>query len=280
MSRLLACLIVGVAIWVPAGPAAGASACDVDLTCTGEVSSDDELDAIVGRGGLLLPPSYTGGQSGRIAAATCVGCEWQIRSSCVNGAEENGCVGATLGCPPGELRMRVMRRVAPATEWVYVGTVCVGDGSRPVPVAEVGQRVRDRFVDLLPPPRPSYQPGSGALVNLPAVFDSGQDEGVDREEFRLFSMPVHVEARPSWFWDFGDGATERTTESGGRYPDTSVSHTYTRAGERTVTVEASWTGTFTVDGLGPFAVTGGPVTQQETLDVVVRESGARLTTPS
>ena len=136
--------------------------------------------------------------------------------------------------------------------------------------------MRDRFVDRLPQPEPTYQPRGGALVNLPAVFDSGQRAGERTEEFTLLGMPVTVLARPSWQWDFGDGATTTTSKSGGRYPNTDVAHTYRRAGSRTVTVRAAWTGTFTIDGLGPFAVDGGPVNQSATLDVEVREAGGQL----
>lgn len=179
-------------------------------------------------------------------------------------------------CPGGQVRMIVFRKLDPVAVWMSVGEVCVGGNSRPVAVADVGARVRDRFVDLLPKPAPSYQPSEGALVNLPTIFASGQREGVEHDEFELFGMAVHVDAQPSWRWDFGDGDVERTTKAGGRYPDTSVAHTYTGAGARTVTVHASWSGTFTVDGLGPFEVAGGPVTQNATLDVVVREAGGRL----
>ncbi len=172
--------------------------------------------------------------------------------------------------------MRVLRRVPPATTWDYVGDVCVGGGSRPVAVADVARGVRDRFVDLLPRPDPSYQPPNGALANLPAVFASGQREGVERDSFQLFGLPVRVEAHPSWTWDFGDDERVTTTKAGGAYPDMSVAHTYRRAGPRTVTVATAWTGTFTVDGLGPFEVTGGPVNQEATLALVVHEAGGQL----
>ena len=214
----------------------------------------------------------------RAAAAACEGCEWQTVSVCVGGGVDGVCVGSQQGCPDGQYRMRVLRRVPPATAWDHVGNLCVGGASRPVAVAEVGARVRDRFVDLLPPPKPSFQPPDGALVNLPTVFASGQREGERADEFELLGFPVQVVAQPSWTWDFGDGGALTTTEAGGRYPDMSVRHTYREAGQRRVTVTSSWTGTFTVDGLGPFAVTGGPVTQAADLEVTVREAAGQLVT--
>jgi hypothetical protein len=243
-----------------------------------------EEDASVGRGGLILPSSFRSATTSRGAASLCEGCEWQIVSVCVGGVLDNGCGGALVGCPPREFRMRVMRRVPPAATWDYVGDVCIGGGSQPVAVADAARAVRDRFVDLLPRPDPSYQPAGGALANLPTVFASGQREGVERDDFQLFAMPVQVEAQPSWVWDFGDGdgdgpgggAALTTTKAGGRYPDLSVAHTYRRAGPRTVTVDTAWTGTFTVDGLGPFEVTGGPVNQRAELSVMVREAGGQL----
>lgn len=172
--------------------------------------------------------------------------------------------------------MVVFRRLSDGAPWEDVGDVCVGESHRPVTVAEAAARVRDRFVDLLPRPAPSYQPPNGALVNLPAVFASGQRDGVMRDDFTLFDLDVRVDAHPSWTWEFGDGTTLRTESAGGRYPDTSVSHTYREAGRLRVSVAASWTGTFTIDGLGPFAVEGGPVTQESGLWLDVREAGGRL----
>lgn len=173
--------------------------------------------------------------------------------------------------------MRVLRRVLPATAWEPVGLVCVGEGSRPVPVADVALLVRDRFVDELPQPRPRFQPDSGGLTNLPVVFSSGQRGGARTETFELLGFPVAVEASPSWVWTWGDGsAVLRTNDGGSRWPDTAVSHRYTAPGSYAVSVQASWAGTFTVDDLGPFDVEGGPVTQSADLDVVVRDAPAEL----
>lgn len=174
--------------------------------------------------------------------------------------------------------MRVLRRIG-AGAWEYVGDVCVGGEHRPVSVADAGARVRDRFLDRLPAPDPSFQPPGGALTNLPTVFASGQREGEQSDDFTLVGLPVHVVASPSWTWRFGDGASLTTTKAGGAYPDTSVTHTYRAAGDVRVRVESAWTGTYTIDGLGPFEVTGGPVTQAATLDVAVREAGGQLVAP-
>jgi len=252
------------------GPCAG------DATCSGDVGSDQQTGSFVGRGGMVLPASSDLPSMSREQAAGCQSCAWRLQSVCPYASGDDICVGATLGCPPGEIRRALLRQLDPSAGWEFVGTLCVGGRSRPVLVADVADRVRDRFVDLLPPPHPSYQPANGALVNLPAIFASGQRDGVQRDDFVLFDLPVHVDARPSWDWAFGDGATLTTADAGGTYPDRRVSHTFTHAGQFTVSVDSSWTGTFTVDGLGPFDVTGGPVTQAATLAVTVREAGGQL----
>lgn len=279
MTRLLVALAVGGIIIASSAidmAAADGGRCRVDITCDGDVVVESEADAIVGTGGMVFPSSFRGTGTTRGEAASCDGCAWQTVSVCVGGDVGTGCAGAQMGCPDGQYRMRVLRRVPPSAEWDYVGDVCVGGGSRPVAVADIAQRVRDRFVDRLPRPDPSYQPADGALVNLPTVFASGQRAGVQHDTFDLLGYAVAVQARPSWTWRFGDGGRLTTDQAGGRYPDTSVSHTYEAAGRRTVTVSAHWTGTFTVDGLGPFDVTGGPVTQSADLTVRVRESGGQL----
>ena len=231
----------------------------------------------MGHGAEVFPNLFHSVTTSRQAAATCGGCAWQLEPMCLaHSSDAAACAGLTQGCPVGEERDRVLRRLSADAVWVDVGDVCIGGTSQPITVADAAVRVRDRFVDRLPRPRPSSQPPNGALTNLPTVFASGQHAGLDSDDFTLLSMPVHVDARPAWTWDFGDGSTLQTTNAGGRYPDTDVAHMFRSPGSYYVAVRTRWEGTFTVDGLGPFDVTGGPVTQQAVLTVTVRDASARL----
>jgi hypothetical protein len=260
----------------PVMPAIADDECAGGFGCS-HVETDPSSSAIVGHGAMILPTSFAPIGMSRSSASTCVDCEWALAPLCVAGPDPGTiCAGATVGCAPEELRMRILVRRGGGS-WENAGVMCVGEGSRPVPVADFSDEVRDRFVDRLPQPRPSFQPDSGGLTNLPVVFASGQRAGVRTDDFDLLGYPVTVRARPSWEWTWGDGSPRlRTDDAGGRWPDVDVSHRFTAPGRYAVSVEASWAGTFTVDGLGPFDVEGGPVTQAADLDVLVRDAPAEL----
>lgn len=274
---LAACISVGLLVAVMVQPGAAADECSVNVMCDiGDGVSSDGHD-LVGNGSLLLPHSFVPEEVTRQQASTCGDCEWRIVPMCASGADPDRiCDAATIGCPSEQLRMRVLVRRS-GGPWEQAGTTCIGEGSRPVPVADVAARVRDVFVEALPPPRPRYQPADGGLTNLPVIARSGQPGGRHTEEHELLGYPVEVTAQPSWTWRWGDGGPPlRTTDPGSRWPDTAVSHRYDAPGEYAATVQASWSATFTVDGLGPFEVDGGPVTQEQAFTIVVRDAPAEL----
>ena len=78
---------------------------------------------------------------------------------------------------------------------------------------------------------------------------------------------VHVTAKPvRWTWTWGDGTTTSFDRPGiPKQPD--VTHEYTRAGDRTVSVVVEWRGTFRVGSdpteytiTTPAFVTSAPMT--------------------
>jgi hypothetical protein len=87
---------------------------------------------------------------------------------------------------------------------------------------------------------------------------------------------VSVVATAMWQWRFGDGATLETLDPGGRYPHLGVAHAYRRAGAFRAECTTTWSATFSVDGLGPFPVSG-PVVQHEARWLSVGEGRALLT---
>ncbi len=262
------------------------TACVQDPACSGanhtvdtinahDVNGDQGAGAIVGTGGLILPgSSYDGDADARRTAASCNECRWRLQPRCLynNGADDDAVCGAAAAtCPVGQLRYRVFLYTPEDPEYREVGSVCLGAGGVTT-TNEMGARVRDAFIDLLPKPDPSYQPKGGDIVNLPAVFDSGQPSVFGPRTFTLLDEPVDVTASATWSWDFGDGGGLDTASPGGAWPDTSVSHVYRTAITRSVHVTTTWTGEFTLDGLGPFLVGGAPITQQATLRVPVRDA--------
>jgi hypothetical protein len=131
----------------------------------------------------------------------------------------------------------------------------------PRTVGEFTPLVRAKFIDLLPKQHPSFQPKAGGLVNVPVVFAAGQVGDLDHPTFDLDGFVVTLDVSAKWTWDFDDGKPQKFTKPGGAYPDMDVSHTYVTTDDRKVTVTTTWDGTYTVDDLGPFDITGPAVTQ-------------------
>lgn len=263
-------------------PAAYATVSTVDTVCEPPdcyvgVGGSPHHAEFLGSGRLLLDASFSGLGISRSAVATCTDCEWLLVSIC-KGGTGGGCHGIG-SCPFGEHRMLVFLRHAGEPDYTQIGSYCVGPGG-PVTVGEMAQRLRDVVVEHVPAVHWAYQPAGGALVNLPALFSSGQPRRLDTRRFALVGFQVVLDARPSWLWTWGDGTQTATTEPGGGWPDRSVSHVYSTPGPVSVALTTDWTGWFTVDGMGPFPAGGSPVVQRSGPWVLpVREARAHLVTP-
>jgi hypothetical protein len=233
--------------------------------------------AFLGAGGLLVDASFSGLGISRAAIATCPDCEWLLTTIC-KGGPGGGCHGID-SCPPDHRRMLVFLRHAGEPDYTQVGSYCMGrDG--PVTVGEMADRLRDVVVERVPAVHWSYQPAGGAVVNLPALFSSGQPPRLDTRTFDLIGFRIVLDAEPRWNWSWGDGTTLATDRPGGSWPDTSVSHTYRDPGPVSVALTTSWSGWFTVDGMGPFPTGGSPVLQQSGPWILpVRQARAHLVTP-
>jgi len=244
-----------------------------------DVHGDDGGDRYVGTGGLILPGSVPEGTRRTVAA--CADCAWRLTTPCAEPtlgtpfSGQEACVSVTRGCPHGELVRAWFR--GPGSGWGAIGLVCLGPGG-PLTVRDVAQRVRDRVEQSVPALRPSAQPSTGVLAQLPVVFASGQPGGAQRWTMPLAGAQVELTASPRWAWSFGDGARLATDDPGHPHPVAGVSHAYRAPGTRAVDVTAQWSATFTVAGMGPFPV-DEPVRQTATLEVVVGEGRAVLTPP-
>ena len=214
------------------------------------------------------------------AHANCSGCEWIISPACIaNGAGDSSvCMGATDACSePDAIRYRVYFRPSATAQWQLVDSVCLGPGERPASVADVGELVRERVVNLLPSADPSFQPADGGIVNLPTIFAAGEPDQIEVGPFDVLGFSVTVTASAEWEWTFDDGVTRTFDVPGGVYPDDSVSYEYRSIGDRQVSVTTSWTAEFSVDGQGPFAVPGPPITKTAgPVTVPVREARSEL----
>jgi hypothetical protein len=188
------------------------------------------------------------------------------------------CQGATESCTGAdEVYYRVYFRPSATAPWQLVDSVCLGPGERPASVADVGELVRERVVNLLPSADPSFQPADGGIVNLPTIFAAGEPDRVEVEPFDVLGFSVTVTATAEWQWTFDEGVMRTFDVPGGAYPDDSVSYEYATTGDRSVSVTTSWTAEFTVDGQGPFAVPGPPITKTAgPVTVPVREARSQL----
>lgn len=229
-------------------------------------------------GALLLPPSTSSADGTLVTnAARCADCVWELTPACLNATPDPEllCLNAVSACPPPALLTAIWLQRPPEPAPRRVGTFCHTPGEALTPAGFV-PGVRDQFIKLLPRLAVTYQPAGRSLVNLPTLFATHQPTNLGRPTFALAGHPIVLTATAHWTVDFGDGAKDAFEQPGGPYPNTDIAHPYRQPGTFTVTVVTTWSGQFTVDGLGPFPVTGLDITQRQVVTVPVKESRAIL----
>ena len=114
-----------------------------------------------------------------------------------------------------------------------------------------------------------------ALTGLPTYFSLDIDDTRQRDVSED-GIDLHLEANVvSYQWDFGDGTTMPGGKGTADSQDSEIAHTYTRTGDYTPNVTATWEVTFTANG--ETAVAPGEFTTTSTGDVEVTQIRARLT---
>lgn len=228
-----------------------------------------------GSGSVYLPGGTHVGSSQSSGSSQCQGCTWKVIPICLDDILDP-CepVAPFAWCATGEVRYMIMfgqGGAAPTSQ----GTQCIGSGSRPVSSVEVDDQVQDRVKQLAPALSFDYQPTARVVTQLPAIFRLSQPNEVSRSD-SIAGLSVRMRAQVSRVWQWGDGASRRTTETGGKWPDTSLSHTYRTAGTKRVRVSANWTAEYSVAGGRWVEVTGDPVQQSASRSLRVREARAQL----
>lgn len=234
------------------------------------VIGDDQQDRYVGSGGLILPGAFSHGT--REAVARCVDCRWRLRDPCA--VHDENCRYTPLPCPSDHRVLETLWSQDAGGTWQSLGLWCVGPAG-PRTVSSVGQQVHEEISASLPPGRPSVQPPRGIVPQLATIWHAEQPPVATPIVMEIVGQRVEITTIPRWSWDFGDGGKLETSVAGSRYPDFTVSHTYRRSGRHTVTCTTTWEATFTIDGLGPFAVQES-ITQKATRVIRVYEARARL----
>lgn len=222
-----------------------------------------------GSGTVFLPGgTHVGSRDG---SSNCPGCSWQIIPVCeIEGPEA---CAILHDCPVGRPFVLVVV-TSPGGGSNFAGGQCLnGD---PVSAEDLGRMVSQRVRQAAPVARPGFQPQAAALTALPTNFRSGQPRSISRSE-TIAGIPVEFRATARWRWAWGDGRAPLVTdEPGGSWPNLSVTHVFRRPGTKKVRLQTLWTAEYTVNGVGPFSVDGGPVEQSTVIPVPVREARSVL----
>lgn len=227
-------------------------------------------DRYSGSGGLLLPGGIDSGT--RRDAASCSDCRWRLSDPC---SESGGpCLAVTRGCAQLAYLLRLRLSVDGGATWSDRGLVCIPP-SGPVTVAQLANELQSRFTRLVPGLAPRQEPAQGVVTQIPVNFISGHPDGLGSSSHVVLGHAVVLHPSVQWSWEFGDGARLDTASPGHPYPRGSIRHAYRVAGVRQARVDAAWSGTFEVDGLGPFPV-AGVIRQKASLTVPVGEGRAVL----
>lgn len=240
-----------------------------------DVVGDDPGDRFVGSGGLVLPGTV--GDDTRRRVATCADCRWRLADPCAASGDAGAhaaCMSVTRGCARAAQLLRVWFSEDGGATWRDLGLICLPPGG-PVTVDEIGSFVAEEFERAVPETGLVYQPRRGVLPRLPVVFHSTQPRALPPSEHVVNGVAVTLYPRPTWTWDFGDGAVMTTSVPGSSYPDFAVSHAYTRGGNMRVEVTTTWNAAYTIDGIGPFEV-ASPVVQTARTTLKVGQARAVL----
>lgn len=240
---------------------------------TSQVGSDDDLDAYVGTGGLLLPATFSGGSQTRVRVASCLDCIWKYSVYCAQDSPVV-CAHAITTCPLGKIRYRVIFGTSPDS-LETVGSVCWGS-SKPLTRQDVERSLQQTGLRYVPAIRAGYSPPSGAITGLPVFVWSGQPQLFRPSPLRLSGQIVTIAATPKWCWKWGDGQLSWTASPGATFPSGSVFHAYRASGTYNIVLTTVWDAEFTVRGVGTFPVSGPPITQNESMWVKIWPSKTLL----
>ncbi len=147
----------------------------------------------------------------------------------------------------------------------------------PIPLAAVEAAAAEHLARTVPAAVPVIQPGALTLVAFPTIV-STPDPGPTGFGITL-PLPGLVAVTPTFGWTFTDpdGTTTPGTGAGTAFDGTAPStpgyyltHAFTTAGTGTVAVAETWTGTVTVDGVGPVAL--DPLVTTRAAQLIVREN--------
>jgi len=119
---------------------------------------------------------------------------------------------------------------------------------RPVAPTVKSESLNDRLVRLVPAGDIAFAPATNAVVHIPVIFWSNLPE-IFQTQVGVIGEVIDVSLRPSFLWSFGDGQFFLTTSVGAPYPRKDITHIYEKPGEYTLTLVATWGGTWARNGV-------------------------------
>lgn len=246
------------------------------------------------RGAIIVPGSDAANRA-VAQSGGCDGCEWTLVIDCDrNDVDSDTYVecGAAR-CEEGTTYRLYLQRPGDRAP-VFVDTICLTPARRIVTAAELAVDVERHLTNLRPPvPGIETRPKDRAVTKL-ATYFAANGAATDRTTLDVVTAAGPATLRISiragrYVWDFGDGARCETTEPGGGYDgaapgercDDRIAHVYPTAGDREVTLRATWHGTYTFDvgygPVGPLPIPGNGVQgAAATRTVAVRDARAQL----
>lgn len=236
-----------------------------------------------GEPGVLDTAARAGTQPG------CGDCVWSLIPACVlqspdNPDNQQTCTGAgqATQCRKGQFLYRLYL-TTDAVSNRLVTTLCLGGAGDVIAVGDVAAADVDRYLKRVTPPDLDLgiQPPDGVIANLPAYFRVRPPAALAPQPFGGPQITETITIRPAHYtWVWGDGTSLQTDDPGGRYPDGTLTHTYTTSGHLHGSVTTRWTAGYTVtvagQTFGPYAATGGPVPHTQPFAVTVTSARSHL----
>ncbi|MFM9142041.1 MAG: PKD domain-containing protein [Actinomycetota bacterium] len=130
---------------------------------------------------------------------------------------------------------------------------------KPKPKVTVKPRVKkikasslsEQVRQLLPGGAIAIQPTNGALRGEPVNFMTSVPNRF-QTVLMVLDVPIRIDLRANYIWDFGDGSTISTFSQGAPYPLGTITHSYKSEGAPTVRLLVTWSGTWSSGGIsGP-----------------------------
>jgi len=243
-----------------------------EVVASPDVFANPEHVRYEGNGGLILPASVNSGTRNEVVR--CRGCGWKLTVACVPGPE-NYCDAGIRACPGLIDHMRVWFRPLQGN-WKEVDRICLTN-YEVTTVDDLEHSISETFARYVPKQAARCWPSKGAITNLPLICQSGQTSEAVIWSIPIAGFAVMISTSPAWIWDF-NGSPVSSRSAGGSYPNMDISHTFSTAGRKAVSVMTKWNGFFSIDSLDSVPIERELI-QRSSIPVTIGQAKARLRCP-